>query len=276
MPLDQIDVDKPVQAEEKEMSFLEHLEELRWHLVRAVVGTVLIAVVVFVAGNFVFDAILFGPTKPEFISYRIICRLGGEALCFTPPPIEFITPNFGEKFLTHIKISLMLGLMVAFPYVFWELWRFVRPGLYENERRATRGIVLICSLLFILGVGFGYFVIAPFAVTFLASYNVQGIETATTSLSSFVNYMIMFTLPAGLVFELPVVVYFLAKVGLVTADFMRTYRKHALVIILLAAAIITPPDVVTQFLIGIPLYILYEISIFIAQRIEKQEAEKLA
>lgn len=278
MPLDQIDIEMDGQrgVQEKEMTFLEHLEELRMHIIRALTVVVLLMIVAFIFHDWVFDNIIFGPTHPEFASYRLFCQLShalglGDAMCMTPPQFDKIAVGFGEPFIISIKASFMLGLIVAFPYVFYEIWSFVRPGLYEVEARATRGVVFICSSLFLLGAAFGYFVIAPFAINFLMGYTIPGVEN-TPTLSSFINYMIMFTAPAGLIFELPVVIYFLAKVGLVTAEGMRQYRRHAIVGILIVAAILTPPDVVTQFLIGVPLYILYELSIFVALRVERQEA----
>ena len=274
MALDQVDVDKYEEQQEKEMSFLEHLEELRWHLVRSTLAIAVVAIAVFLAKDFVFNTVLFGPKNPDFLSYQGICNLSellgmGESLCFQPPSFNIIATEFGERFIVHIKVSIMLGFVVAFPYVFYQIWSFIAPGLYDEERKAARGVVLVCSTLFISGVLFGYFIISPFAVNFLAGYAIDDVE-ATTSLSSYVSYMMMFTIPTGIIFELPVVVYFLAKVGLVTADFMKTYRKHAFVIILVLAALITPPDVVTQFLIGIPLYFLYEGSIIIASRMERK------
>lgn len=267
MPLDQIDVETKVG---KEMTFFEHLEELRWHLIRSAVAITVIAIAVFVLKDYV-TAIVFGPTKPGFITYEVLCNLLSlifeDPNCLRPIEINFITPNFGEKFISFLKLSIVLGLIVAFPYVFWEFWRFVSPGLYDKERKAARGIVLICTFLFVLGVLFGYFIIAPFAVTFLTSFEINEIQGSSPSFASYISYMTMFTVPVGLVFELPIVVYFLSKVGLVTPDFMKKYRKHAFVIILVAAAAITPPDVITQFLIGIPLYILYEISIGISKRV---------
>ncbi len=170
-----------------------------------------------------------------------------------------------------MKVSAWLGLIVAFPYVFWEFWRFTKPGLYAKERKAARGIVLICSLLFLFGVLFGYFIISPFAITFLSSYSVSDKIANTTTLSTLVNAMTMFTIPTGLVFELPIVIYFLAKIGLVSAAFLKQYRRHSIVVCLLLAAIITPPDVISQFLVGIPLYGLYEAGIIIARRVEKQK-----
>ena len=274
MALDQVDVDQLAENGEKEMTFLEHLEELRWHIIRTLIVIVSLGIVLFIFHNWLFDSVVLGPTNASFPTYQIICSFS-ETLCFTPPEFDMIAIGFGEAFIISIKVSFVMGFIIAFPYVFWEFWRFVSPGLHKNERRATRGIVFICSLLFLCGVMFGYFIISPFAVNFLMGFSIPGVENSPT-LSSLINYMIMFTAPAGLIFELPIVVYFLAKVGLVTAAFMRQYRKHAFITILILAALLTPPDVVTQFLIGVPLYILYEISILIAKRIEKREAAEAA
>ena len=275
MALDQIDVDARDASQEKEMSFLDHLEELRWHLVRSAVSVIAFAILIFLARDFVFYTVIFGPKRPDFIFYRLVCSFSnsvgmGDQLCLQPPNFEFVTPNFGEIFLTHLKVSMLMGLAIAMPYIFWELWRFIQPGLLLKEKKAARGFVFICSSLFLAGISFGYFIIAPFAVTFLAGYEIQGV-TATPSLASYVSYMTMFTLPTGMVFQLPVVVYFLSKVGLVTPDFMRKYRKHAFIVILILAAAITPPDVITQLLIGIPLYFLYEISITISKKVTQQQ-----
>ncbi len=274
MPLDQIDVDAQSGNQEKEMSFLDHLEELRWHLIRAGASVVVFAIGAFVARDFVFHTVIFGPKRPDFIFYRAVCslseRLGlGEQLCLRPPDFDFVTPDFAEIFLTHLKASIFIGIALAMPYIFWELWRFIRPGLLPKEKRAARGFVFVSSGLFMAGLAFGYFIIAPFAVTFLAGYQIEGVQ-ATPALASYVNYMMMFTIPTGLVFQLPIVVYFLSKVGLVTPEFMRKYRRHAFVVILILAAAITPPDMITQLLIGMPLYVLYEISISISKRVQKQ------
>lgn len=262
---------EPVKKSPNEMSFLEHLEALRWHLLRALGSIVVVGIGVFLAKDIVFDMIILGPTKQSFATYQWICGVS-ESLCFFPEGLEIITRDIAEQFLSHIKVSIWIGLVVAFPYVFFEFWQFIKPGLYEKEKRAARGVVFVCSFLFITGVLFGYFVIAPFAVTFLSSYTVSDEILNTVTLTSLVNSMTMFTIPTGIVFELPIVVYFLAKVGLVTAEFMKRYRKHAFVVILIMAAIITPPDVITQFLIGIPIYLLFEVSIVIAKRVEKKRA----
>lgn len=279
MPLDQIDVDKMDQqtengTPEKEMTFLEHLEELRWHIIRSLIAIVSIGIGLFLMQDWVFGTVVFGPTNEDFFSYKVICNLShavglGERMCFAPPIFTKQAIGFGESFIMSIKVSFIMGFILSFPFVFYEFWRFIKPGLYPNERKAARGMVGICSFLFLLGVSFGYFVIAPFAINFLAGYSIPGVEN-TPTLSSFINYMVMFTAPAGLIFELPVVVYFLSKVGLVTPEGMRKYRRHSIIGILVLAAVITPPDVVTQFLIGIPLFILYEISIAISARVNKQ------
>lgn len=276
MPLDQIDVDKletkTKKHEGKEMSFLEHLEELRWHIVRSLVAILVVGTFLFIFYDWYFEYILLGPKRPDFISYRWFCQIaestGLTGLCFSPPEFKAIATGLAETFILSFKMAFVGGLVIAFPYVFWEIWRFIRPGLYPNEKSVTRNVVFTCSLLFLTGVAFGYFFIAPFAINFLVGYTIPGVEN-TPTIQSLINYMVMFTLPSGLVFELPIVVYFLSKLGIVTAAGMRKYRRHSIVGILLVAAIVTPPDAVTMFMIGIPLFILYEISIFIAIRGEK-------
>lgn len=265
--------DKKNEDNEKEMSFLEHLEELRWHIVRSLVAILVFGTIVFIFKGFVFDSIILAPKNKSFATYQFFCRLS-EFTCFYPPEFTIMPRELGEQFFTHIKVSIWLGIIISFPYIFYEIWSFVKPGLYPTEQKAARGIVVICSLLFLSGVLFGYYIISPFAVSFLAGYNISTEIISSPSLSSYVNYMTMFTVPTGIIFELPILVYFLSRIGLVTPEFMRNYRRHAIVVILLFAAIITPPDVVTQFLIGVPVFILYEISIFISKRaVEKYHKE---
>lgn len=278
MPLDQVDVDELKKngspEVEKEMSFLDHLEELRWHVIRSLIAIASVGIIFFIFKNWYFDTVLLGPTRKDFVSYAFFCnisewlRISG-ALCFEPPEFSIQAVKFAETFIIHIKTAFIGGFVAAFPYVFYEIWRFIRPGLYPEERKVTSGVVFICSSLFIIGVLFGYFVIAPFAINFLMGYTLPGVENNPT-ISSLMVYMVMFTLPAGLIFEMPIVVYFLSKLGLVTPEWMRKYRRHSIIGILALSALLTPPDVVTQFLIGIPLYILYELSIGIAKRGEKQ------
>lgn len=255
-------------AEEKEMSFIEHLEELRWHIVRSLSAILFFGILTFVFRTFVFDKIIFGPRNDDFPTYRFFCGLS-DATCFSPVEFDLIAIQMGEQFFTAIKVSFWLGLIISFPYIFYEVWRFIKPGLYKKERKAASGIVFSCSFLFLMGVLFGYFVIAPFAINFLIGFDI-GEASASPSLSSYVNYMTLFTVPTGILFQLPIFVYFFSIVGLITPELMKKYRRHAFIIILIIAAVTTPPDVITQFLIGVPVYVLYEFSIIISGRAAKK------
>lgn len=262
------------------MSFFEHIEELRRHILRSAAAIVIVGIVCFVNKDFVFNTLIFGPRNPDFFSYRLLCNASewfglGDKMCFQPVKFQIITRQLGEVLMQHLYVSFWLGVIVAFPFIFWEFWKFVRPGLHEEEQKTVRGIVGVCSFLFLLGVSFGYFVVAPFSINFLAGYTLDGTENSPT-LDSYVTYMTMFTIPTGLIFEMPIVVYFLAKIGIVGPAFLRTYRRHAIVIILIIAAIITPPDVVSQTIVSIPLFILYEVSILVAARVRKKQELALA
>ena len=281
MALDQQHEIERMQRGKDEMSFFEHIAELRTHILRSFLAIGVVGAVAFVNKDFIFNTLIFGPRHPDFITYRALCSFShaaglGEGMCFTPPAFELITRQLGEVLMQHLYVSFWLGMIGAFPYIFWEFWRFISPGLYEKERKAVRGVVFVCSLLFLAGVAFGYFVIAPFSISFLAGYTLEGLQVAPT-LDSYVTYMTMFTLPMGLVFEMPILGYFLAKIGLIGPAFLRQFRRHAVVVILIIAAIITPPDVVSQTMVGIPLYLLYEISILVVANIyrKRQRAMEL-
>jgi len=256
-----------------EMSFFEHLEALRWHILRSCVAIILIAVGVSLAKDFVFQTMILGPCSPDFITYRLFCEWLPK-FCFQPGHLQIITRDIQEQFMSHVQVSMSLGLIIAFPYVFYEFWKFIKPGLYKNEIRAARGMVLICSLLFLTGVLFGFFIVAPIAITFLSTYSVSTMVSNTTTLGALVDSMTMFTLPMGLVFELPVIMYFLAKIGIVSYDFLSKYRRHAIVVIVIIAAVITPPDAITMMMVGIPLYILFEVSMIVVKRIDKEKKRK--
>ncbi len=257
-----------------ELTFFEHIEVLRWHIIRALASVVVVSAIVFASKKLVFQYIILGPTSPDFPTYKIFCKLS-PGFCFYPENLQIITRDIQEQFMSHIKVSLWLGFIVAFPYIFYEFWKFIKPGLYKNEIKAARGMVFICSALFLSGVCFGYFLVAPVAITFLSSYSVSPEVANTTTLAALVNSMTMFTIPTGLIFEMPVVMYFLAKIGLVSSLFLARYRKHAVVIITIVAAVITPsPDVFTMLMVGIPLYALFELSIIVTKRIDKERAEK--
>ena len=279
MPLDQQHEHDRNTDKRGEMSFFDHIIELRSHILRSVLAIAVVGIACFLNKEFVFNTLIFGPKQADFPTYRIICNFShwvgvGDAMCFSPPKFNIITRELGEVLMQHLYVSFCLVVIGAFPVIFWEFWKFVRPGLHKNEQKAVRGIVAVCTLLFLLGVGFGYYIIAPFSISFLASYTVEGIDVSP-SLDSYVTYMTMFTLPMGLVFELPVMAYFFAKIGLVGAAFLRSYRRQAFVIILIVAAIITPPDVVAQTLVTIPLYGLYELSILVVQRVQRNREKAL-
>ncbi|MCB0545143.1 MAG: twin-arginine translocase subunit TatC [Saprospiraceae bacterium] len=265
MALDQQHEIERMQRGKDEMSFFEHIAELRTHILRSFLAIGVVGAVAFVNKDFIFNTLIFGPRHPDFITYRALCSFShaaglGEGMCFTPPAFELITRQLGEVLMQHLYVSFWLGMIGAFPYIFWEFWRFISPGLYEKERKAVRGVVFVCSLLFLAGVAFGYFVIAPFSISFLAGYTLEGLQVAPT-LDSYVTYMTMFTLPMGLVFEMPILGYFLAKIGLIGPAFLRQFRRHAVVVILIIAAIITPPDVVSQLMLAVPMCLLYELGI---------------
>ena len=258
------------------MSFFEHIEELRWHLFRAAISVLVVTIIVFLIKDFVFQEVILGPTTPDFITYQLFCDYLPQ-FCFYPQHLQIITRDIQEQFISHIKVSLWLGFIVSFPYILFEVWRFIKPGLYKKEIKAARGMVFICSFLFLSGVSFGYFIIAPIAITFLSTYSVSPDIANTTTLDALVNSITMFTIPVGLIFETPVILYFLAKIGLVSSEFLVQYRKHSLVIIVIVAAVITPgPDVFSQMLVALPLSLLYEVSIIVVKRIDKERAAKEA
>lgn len=279
MPLDQVHEQERVKKERGEMSFFEHIEELRGHILRSVMAISVVGIVCFLNKDFIFNTLIFGPRKPDFITYRALCHWSrqfgmGEQMCFTPPKFEIITRQLGEVLMQHLYVSFWLGVIGAFPFIFWEFWKFVQPGLYEQERRAVRGVVAVCTFLFLMGVAFGYLVVAPFSISFLAGYTLEDTQVSPT-LDSYVTYMTMFTIPTGVIFQMPIAAYFLAKIGVIGAQFLRTYRRHAFVLIAILAAIITPPDVVSMTLVLIPLYILYEISILVVVTVQRRREKTL-
>lgn len=266
-PLDQI-------GDEKEMSFLDHLEELRWHLIRSVIAIMVFSIAAFIAVDFVFDTIVFGPAKVDFWTFRKLCELSelihSPALCIDTLDFKIQSRQMTGQFTMHITSSFAIGLIVAFPYIFWEFWRFISPGLRLNERKVSRGAVLSVTLLFTLGVLFGYYIMSPLAVSFLAGYQVSEIVNNEFDITSYVSTLTTLVLGSGLLFQLPMVVYFLSKLGIVTPELMRSYRRHAIVVILILGAVFTPPDPFSQILIAMPLFGLYQFSIFISARVRKK------
>ncbi len=273
MALDQLDVyndddARLPQGEEKEMTFLDHLEELRWHLIRAVSSIVILAIAVFMAKDFVWHSVILAPSRLDFWTYEMMCKAGellkSPTLCIDDLPFIIQNRKMTGQFTMHITSSVLIGLIVAFPYVFWEIWRFIKPGLRIEERRHSRGAVLFVSVLFTIGVLFGYYIISPLSVNFLAHYSVDGSILNEFELSNYVSTISMIVLSSAILFQLPMVVYFLSKAGLITPRFMKHYRRHAIVVILILGALLTPPDPISQVLIALPLFGLYQISIFIS------------
>jgi len=262
---------KKKDGEEHEMTFLEHLEELRWHLIRSFIAVIAGAIIAFIFKDIIFGSVILAPNSPDFFTNRLLCRLADlvnvPVLCINQTPIELISIKMSGQFTTHINISIVSGIILAFPYIFWEFWSFFRPALYEKERKYARGAVFSASLLFLSGILFGYFIIIPLSINFLGTYSVSDLVHNQININSYIGSITSIALASGITFELPIIVFFLARIGVITPEFMRKYRRHAIVIILVVAAIITPPDVFSQILVTLPLLVLYEVSIFIAARV---------
>lgn len=272
---------KVTNGEQAEMSFIDHLEDLRWHVIRSVIAILAGAIFVFSKSNYVVDEILFAPTRADFISSQWMCRMGrgigiGDALCFAEVKAQFLETRMTGQFIASFTLAFIGGFILAFPYIFWEFWRFVKPALSQNEVKRTRGVIFWVSLLFFTGVLFGYFILTPFMVNFYFNYKMSSQILIMPSFSDYLENLIYTTAGIGILFQMPLLVMVLAKIGVVTATFLRKYRRHALVIIIIAAAIITPStDPFSLIMVSGPLYLLFETSIIIASRINKrQEKEK--
>jgi sec-independent protein translocase protein TatC len=265
-----------------EMSFLDHLEELRWHLIRSIIAICIGAILAFIFKEIIFDKVLLAPRSPEFWTNRMLCELGKKFgnvnLCINSLPLEIISVKMAGQFSMHVTVSMIAGLILAFPYVFWEFWSFIAPALHSKEKGYARGAVFTSSFLFLTGVIFGYYLILPFTISFLGSYSVSAEVSNKINLISYVGTVTSVILASGIVFELPIVVFFLTKIGLVTPQFLRKFRRHSIVVVFIIAAIITPPDVVSQTLCAIPLLVLYEVSIFVSagvvRRKKKEDAKR--
>lgn len=265
-----------MESKNNEMTFLEHLEELRWHIIRIALAVVIIAIGAFVFKQIVFDIIILGPSQDNFITNRLLCRLGEltgiSSLCINTKPFVLQSIEMAGQFTAHIKISIIAGLILASPYIIYEIWKFVSPALYDKERKSARGAIIAISFLFLLGVMFGYFIISPLAVKFLLNYKVSDLAQNNIKLMSYISTVAGISFAAGITFELPVMVYFFSKIGLVTPTFLRKYRRHAIIVILIVAAIITPsPDIFSQVLVAIPLLFLYEIGIIISKKVSLRQ-----
>lgn len=261
------------------MSFLDHLEDLRWHLLRSVIAILLAGVAAFVAKDFVFDVLLFGPKNNDFLTYRLLCQVSNflgfdDSFCISELPFRIQSRTMAGQFSAHVWTSITLGFVIAFPYVIYQFWKFISPGLYTYERKTASGFIGVSSLLFFMGVLFGYYVVTPLSVRFLGTYTVSSEVFNDFDLSSYTALIRASVLASGLIFELPILIYFLTKVGLVTPELMRKYRKISLVLVMFLSAVITPPDVASQIIVAIPVLILYELSIFISKRVINNMTKK--
>ncbi len=265
-------------SDKAEMTFIDHLEELRSHIIRSVFAMLVMAIIIFVYHDWVFDNIVSGPINPKFISYRVLCDFShwahmGQALCMPPVKVNLQSNTFGGQFLGSISMSLIGGIILAFPFIFFEFWRFVKPALKEKEVKNTRFVIFWVSFFFFTGAAFGYFLLGPFTFNFLAGFQLGSGATIVT-LPTFADYIDNLTniiLGCGLAFELPVLAFILTKVGLITPGFLKSTRKYAIVVILILAAFITPsPDWMSQMIVFTPLWLLYELSIIVSTRVSKQ------
>ena len=259
-----------------EMSFLDHLEELRWHLIRSSLAIIIVATLAFIAKDFIFDTLIFGPKKADFWTYELFCNISkfmgqGTSFCIQELPFRIQSRAVSGQFSAHLWTSITAGFIIAFPYVLLEFWRFIRPGLHANERKNARGFIFIASVLFFMGVLFGYYIVTPLSINFLGSYTVSNEVFNDFDLDSYIGLLRATVLSSGFIFELPILMYFLTKIGLVTPNFLRTNRKFAIVIVLSISAIITPPDIASQIIVTIPILILYEVSIVISKIVFKRQ-----
>jgi sec-independent protein translocase protein TatC len=263
-----------------EMTFWEHLDEFRGVIIRSIIAVFAIMIVAFSFKEILFDYIILAPKNADFITYRLLCKLGRylsvNSLCLDASSIHLINISLAGQFMAHMTTSIIAGFVVASPYIVWELWRFISPGLTETERRNTRGAVLVISGLFLTGVLFSYFLAVPLMVNFLGNYQVSASVVNQITLDSFTSAVTTMSLLMGLIFEFPVLVVFLTKIGILTPAFMSKYRKHIIVVILIVAGLITPsPDIFSQLVVAVPLYALYEISVQLSKRIYRNRLKSL-
>jgi len=269
---------KKDESPEKEMSFLDHLEELRWHLIRSTIAVVILGLVAFICKDFIFEVLIFGPKQADFPTYRILCRaaqsIGFDSFCFTELPFRIQSRTMSGQFSAHIWTSITAGVIAAFPYILYEFWRFIGPGLSAKERSTSKGFIFFASFLFFLGVLFGYYVITPLSINFLGSYQVSKEVFNDFDLSSYISLVRSSVLASGILFQLPIVVFFLTKIGIVTPEILRKYRKISIVIVLIVSAVITPPDIASQVIVAVPIIILYESSIYISKFVLRKQLKE--
>ena len=261
------------------MSFLNHLEELRWLLVRSCIAILITSVVAVFFNEFIFDVIIFGPKQGDFVTYQFFCNVATKldldrSFCENELPFVIQNRTMDGQLSVMIWTCITAGFIMAFPVILWEFWKFIRPALYQNERKYAKLFIFISSILFFLGVVFGYFVLVPLSINFLANFTISSVVENQIDINSYIGLVKTTSLATGLVFELPIVIFFLTYLGLITDSFLREYRRYAYVLILIVAAVVTPPDVISQLIVSFPLVILYECSIVVAKVITKRNVQK--
>ena len=280
MALDQTHVEEEEFTGEKEMTFLEHLEELRWHLIRSAIAIFVFMIIAWIIKEWIYSTVVMGPSKVDFWTYRKMCEIGQflhiDSLCLKELNFEVQNRQITGQFMLAITSSAVIGLILAFPYLIWEIWRFIKPGLRAVERRAARGVVFVVSLLFLTGVAFGYYIVTPFAIQFMVNFQLDPEIINQYDIRNYLSILTTLTLACGLMFQLPVIIVFLTQIGLITPQFLKQYRRHAVVVLLVIAAVITPsPDMISQIIVAVPLYILYEISILASYRFYNKRQKEL-
>nr|WP_297308024.1 twin-arginine translocase subunit TatC [uncultured Flavobacterium sp.] len=267
------------QKSTKEMSFLSHLEELRWLLVRSTIGILAGGVIAFIFRKFIFDTVIFGPKNGDFVTYQFFCDLANKfnldkSFCNQILPFEIQNRTMDGQLSVLIWTCITAGFIISFPYILWEIWKFISPALYKNEKKYAKTFIFVSSLLFFMGVLFGYFVLVPLSINFLVNTQISAIVENQIDINSYIGLVKTTSLATGLIFELPIIIFFLTYLGLITDSFLKEYRKYAYVLILIIAAIVTPPDVISQIIVSIPMVILYEGSILVAKIITKRNNKK--
>lgn len=258
-------------SEDQPMSFLDHLEELRWRLLRSAIAVIIFAVVIWTYQREIMEGVFLNMVDEDFLTFRLMCEYLG--VCIEPINVKFQSTTLSGQFSYALMMSIMGGVVLAFPYIFYQLWAFVKPGLKGNEKQMAKGIVMYVSLLFFLGILFGYYVVAPLSVQFFGSHQISPEIQTDVTIASYMSTVLSTVFYTGLFFLFPIVTYLLVKIGLFTPDFLIKYRKHAIVVILILAAVITPPDIVSQIIVTIPIYILFELSILVSKRVAPKEQD---
>jgi len=271
-----LDQDYIEPEEDKEMSFFDHIDVLRKYLIRSAYALVIMSIVAFIYMDFIFHEVITGPIKNDFLSYQLVCKLShylynSDQYCFQELKFDLLNTEMAGQFMMSFKLAFIVGIVLAMPFILYQIWLFIKPALTVKERKNTRGFVFYTTALFAMGISFGYFVLCPISVNFFFNYSLSPTIKNFISIQNIVAFISLLVLGTGLIFELPILMYFLARIGLISSSFLKKYRKYAFVIILIVSAIVTPPDVVSQIILTIPLYSLFELGVLIAARVERQQ-----